>query len=76
MLQYTLKELVMVLTETLRKNATIDWTIKESVQAKPKVSVKRILHKFAYPSDMQLFATKTVLKQAEMIANELTEADG
>lgn len=67
-----LRELAVVLTETIRQNASIDWTIKESVKAKLKVAVKRILRKFGYPPDMQLLATETVLKQAELIANELT----
>ena len=66
-----LRELAVVLTETIRQNATIDWTIKESVKAKLKVAVKRILRKFGYPPDMQMLATETVLKQAELIANEL-----
>ena len=69
-----LRELAVVLTETIRKNASIDWTIKESVKAKLKVAVKRILRKFGYPPDMQLLATETVLKQAELIANELTNS--
>ncbi len=67
-----LRELAVVLTETIRQNASIDWTIKESVKAKLKVAVKRILRKYGYPPDMQILATETVLKQAEMIANELT----
>ncbi len=67
-----LRELAVVLTETIRQNASIDWTIKESVKAKLKVAVKRILRKFGYPPDMQLLATETILKQAELIANELT----
>ena len=66
-----LRELAVVLTETIRQNASIDWTIKESVKAKLKVAVKRILRKFGYPPDMQLLATETVLKQAELIAEEL-----
>jgi type I restriction enzyme R subunit len=66
-----LKELAVVLTETIRQNASIDWTIKESVRARLKVAVKRILRKFGYPPDMQLLATETVLKQAEMIAGEI-----
>lgn len=66
-----LRELAVVLTETIRNNTTIDWTIKENVRAKMKVAVKRILRKFGYPPDMQLLATETVLKQAEMIAEEL-----
>jgi type I restriction enzyme R subunit len=72
MAQDKLRELAVVLTETIRQNASIDWTIKESVKAKLKVAVKRILRKFGYPPDMQLLATETVLKQAELIANELT----
>jgi len=67
-----LRELAVVLTETIKQNASIDWTIKESVRAKLKVAVKRLLRKYGYPPDMQMLATETVLKQAEMIANELT----
>ena len=66
-----LRELAVVLTETIRQNASIDWTIKESVKAKLKVAVKRLLRKYGYPPDMQMLATETVLKQAEMIAGEL-----
>ena len=72
MKQDKLRELAVVLTETIRQNASIDWTIKESVKAKLKVAVKRILRKYGYPPDMQMLATETVLKQAEMIANEIT----
>jgi len=67
-----LRELAVVLTDTIKQNASIDWTIKESVKAKLKVAVKRLLRKYGYPPDMQMLATETVLKQAEMIANELT----
>lgn len=68
-----LRELAVVLTEKVRENASIDWTIKESVRAKLKVIVKRTLRQFGYPPDMQALATETVLKQAEMIANELVK---
>lgn len=66
-----LRELAVVLTEKVRQNASIDWTIKESVRAKLKVIVKRTLRQYGYPPDMQMLATETVLKQAEMIAEEL-----
>ncbi len=66
-----LRELAVVLTETIKQNASIDWTIKESVKAKLKVAVKRLLRKYGYPPDMQKLATETVLKQAEMIAESL-----
>lgn len=67
----TLRELAVVLTQRVRENASIDWTIKESVRAKLKVIIKRTLRQYGYPPDMQLLATETVLKQAEMIAEEL-----
>jgi len=72
MQQETLRELAVVLFERVKANASIDWTIKESVKAKLKVIVKRTLRQFGYPPDMQKLATETVLKQAEMLANELT----
>ena len=69
----TLRELAIVLYQKVRQNATIDWTIQESVRAKLKVLVKRTLRQYGYPPDMQALATETVLKQAELIASELTE---
>ena len=72
MQQAKLRELAVVLTQRVRENASIDWTIKENVRAKLKVIVKRTLRQFGYPPDMQLLATETVLKQAEMMASDLT----
>ncbi len=69
----TLRELAVILTERVKQNASIDWTIKESVRAKLKVIIKRTLRQFGYPPDMQKLATETVLKQAELIANEITK---
>jgi type I restriction enzyme R subunit len=70
-----LRELAVVLYEKVKENASIDWTIKESVRAKLKVIVKRILRQYGYPPDMQMLATETVLKQAELIAEELTHVE-
>lgn len=66
-----LRELAVILFERVRNNASIDWTIKESVRAKLKVIIKRTLRQYGYPPDLQKLATETVLKQAEMIAKEL-----
>lgn len=71
MQQDKLRELAVVLLQRVRENASIDWTIKESVKAKLKVIVKRTLRQFGYPPDMEILATETVLKQAEMIAAQL-----
>jgi type I restriction enzyme R subunit len=67
-----LRELAVVLFKKVKANASIDWTIKESVKAKLKVIVKRTLRNYGYPPDMQKLATETVLKQAELIAEEIT----
>jgi len=69
-----LRELAVVLFEKVKQNASIDWTIKESVRAKLKVIVKRTLRQYVYPPDMQALATETVLKQAELIADEITKS--
>jgi len=66
-----LRELAIVLYQKVKENASIDWTIKESVRAKLKVIVKRTLRKYGYPPDMQKLATETVLEQAEQIADEI-----
>jgi type I restriction enzyme R subunit len=65
-----LRELARILVERVRSNASIDWTIKESVQAKLRVIVKRTLNQFGYPPDMQKLATENILKQAELLADE------
>jgi len=65
-----LKIIARELVNAVRNNVTIDWTVKESVRAKLRVLVKRILRKYGYPPDMQEKATQTVLAQAELIARD------
>lgn len=48
------------------------WTIKESVRAKLRILVKRILRKYGYPPDKQEQATMTVLEQAELLCADLS----
>ena len=63
-----LKDIAIELIETVKRNVSIDWASKESVRAKLRVMIKRVLRKHGYPPDKQEKATRTVLKQAEMIA--------
>ena len=65
----TLKTIARELVETVRKNVTIDWTIRENVRAQLRVYVKRILRKYGYPPDKQEQATRTVLQQAEVLSD-------
>ena len=66
----TLKQIARELVETLRKNVSIDWTVRETVRAKLKVMVKRILRRYGYPPDKQEKATATVLEQAETLCRD------
>lgn len=64
----TLKKIAQELTDNLRKNASVDWAVRDSVRAKLRLMVKRILRKYKYPPDKQEEATDLVLKQAETIS--------
>ncbi len=64
----TLRAIARELVETVRKNVTIDWTLRENVRAQLRVLVKRILRKYGYPPDKQENATRTVLEQAEVLS--------
>lgn len=66
----TLRDIARELVDSVRKNVTIDWTVKESVRAKLRVLVKRILKKHGYPPDKQEKATQTVLQQAELLCRD------
>lgn len=66
----TLRAIARELVETVKKNVAIDWTVKESVKAKLRTMVKRILRKYGYPPDKQEKATQTVLSQAELLCAE------
>jgi type I restriction enzyme, R subunit len=66
----TLKVIARELVETVHKNATIDWTVRENARARLRTMVKRLLRKYGYPPDKQEKATKMVLQQAEAIAND------
>ena len=64
----TLMLIARELVAAVRKNITIDWTVRENVRAHLRVIVKRILRKYGYPPDKQEKATETVLEQAEVLS--------
>jgi type I restriction enzyme R subunit len=65
-----LRHIARELVDTVKKNTSIDWTVRENVQAKMRIAVKRILRKHGYPPDMELKATETVLEQAKLLAGD------
>jgi type I restriction enzyme R subunit len=77
---HTLKQIAHELVESVRQNTSIDWQLKESVQAKLRVLVKRILRKYKYPPDDPATGEYTVsvtkvLDQAELLANYWTSVE-
>lgn len=67
----TLQKIARELVDSVRANTSIDWTVKESVRAKLRVIVKRILRKYGYPPDKAEKATQTVLEQAELLCGNV-----
>ncbi len=67
-----LRDIARELVDTVKKNTSIDWTVRENVQAKMRIAVKRILRKHGYPPDMEAKATETVIEQAKLMAVELS----
>lgn len=61
-----LVEMTRELTETLRKNRTIDWQKKETARAGMRKMVKRLLKKYKYPPEKYEDAIETVMSQCEM----------
>ena len=55
----------------VRKNATLDWRMKESARARMRVPVKRILKKYGYPLDLSQETVQTVLEQVEALLAEI-----
>ena len=70
-----LREIAREITDKVKKNANIDWTIKESVRARLMVIVRRILNKYGYPPDKQKLAVDLIMKQAENLADIWTSDD-
>ncbi len=65
--------IAQALAQTIRNNISIDWTVRESVRAHLRRSVKRVLRDYGYPPDKQESATKTVLEQAELLSTNWNE---
>lgn len=70
----TLKKIAHELTENLRQNLSVDWSERESVRAKLRLMVRRILRKYKYSPDLQDAAVELVLQQAQVMGENWTVA--
>lgn len=66
----TLKKIAHELAESLRKNVSVDWAVRDSVRAKLRLLVRRILRKYKYPPMKAEAAVALVLEQAETLSAE------
>lgn len=69
-----LRVIAREVADKVRKNATIDWAVKESVRARLMVIVRRILKKYGYPPDKQEKAIQLVMTQAANLADDWVES--
>ena len=63
-----LRTLAQLLTRTIRGSMSIDWNRKESVRAKMRIEVRKLLARYGYPPDLQKVAVDLVIQQAETLA--------
>ncbi|GAA1093916.1 type I restriction endonuclease subunit R [Nocardiopsis metallicus] len=63
-----MRQIAHELTEIIRNDAKTDWNVKETVRAKIRTRIKRLLLKHGYPPDQEVTATDLILRQAEAIA--------
>src|SRR5690625_140947 len=67
----TLRAIAHELTKRIKENASIDWSLRESARANMRRTVRRLLRKYGYPPDLQKMAVETVVKQAELMAENI-----
>ena len=65
-----LKKIAVEITEKLRASTTVDWQVRDSVRAKLRNLVRRLLRKYKYPPDQAAEAIELVMKQAEALAGD------
>ena len=69
---HKMKELIHLIVDIIRKNATVDWNKRDDVKAKLRLLVKKVLIKYGYPPDVARIEADRVLEQSELLASELT----
>ena len=63
-----MKELIHTIVDVIRKNATVDWSKRDDVRAKLRLTVKKILMRYGYPPDLAKMEADRVLAQGESLA--------
>lgn len=67
-----MKELIHRIVDVVRKNATVDWSKRDDVRAKLRLTVKKLLIRYGYPPDLARMEADKVLMQSELLAEVFT----
>ena len=67
----TLKLIARELADRIKSKASLDWTQRETVRADMRRTIRRLLTKYGYPPDSQEAATQLVIRQAELMAENV-----
>lgn len=67
---HKMKELIHLIVDIIRKNATVDWNKRDDVKAKLRLLVKKVLMRYGYPPDLAKIEADKVLEQSELLASE------
>jgi type I restriction enzyme R subunit len=71
----TLKKIAHELTVAIKRNITIDWSIRKSAQAGMRRIIKRLLKKYNYPPEQRKQALQVVMRQAELMCGNINTRD-
>ncbi len=66
-----LRLIAVELTKAIKNEMSVDWWVRESVQAKMRQVIRRLLAKYGYPPDKSKFAVDMVMQQARAMCEEL-----
>ena len=69
--EQVLVEMAREVAKKLRENITVDWSVKDSVRARLRILIRQLLKKYKYPPDLEKDAIDLVLRQAEVIGEEV-----
>ncbi len=70
---HKMKELIHMIVDIIRKNATVDWNKRDDVRAQLRLTVKKVLMRYGYPPDLAKIEADRVIEQSELLAQELSK---
>ncbi|MDD2386687.1 MAG: DUF3387 domain-containing protein [Bacteroidales bacterium] len=68
-----MKELIHTIVDVIRKNATLDWSKRDDVKAKLRLTVRKVLMCYGYPPDLARMEADRVINQSESLAELFAE---